>query len=49
VGSDAWIQLLADDGLEDVRELWYGIERKPAGLVSVKPEGSRADGAENGR
>jgi hypothetical protein len=48
VGSDAWIQLLADDGLEDVRELWYGVERKPAGS-SEKPESGRADEAENSR
>jgi len=46
VGSDAWIQLLADDGLEDVRGLWYGVERKLAGS-SEKPES--VDGAENGR
>jgi hypothetical protein len=30
VGSQAWIQLLADDGLEDITNLWHGVDRKPS-------------------
>jgi hypothetical protein len=37
VGSEAWIQLLADGGIEDVHDLWYGVERNADG--SVAPRG----------
>jgi hypothetical protein len=39
VGSDAWIQLLADDGLEDVRELWHGVERTAGRPVALSGDG----------
>jgi hypothetical protein len=34
VGSEAWIQLLADGGIEDVHDLWYGVERNADASVA---------------
>jgi hypothetical protein len=40
VASQAWIQLLADDGLEDITDLWQGVDRKPGGSAGT-PAASR--------
>jgi hypothetical protein len=44
VGSAAWIQLLADGGLEDISDLWHGVDRESSG--SVKAPAAASQGTE---